>query len=118
MTALVGCALVPIGVGSSGGLYPTGCSSLGFGLRQCAAIVDLALGETTRLPAGTVVLIRPPDAGQGISLGSHAIADVTVDDEDPGIRGTREIVERADVHASGRRHPRGALDDCRPTADR
>ena len=60
MTALVGCALVPIGVGSSGGLYPTGCSSLGFGLWQCAAIVDLALGDTTRLPAGTAVLIRPP----------------------------------------------------------
>jgi hypothetical protein len=76
MTALVGCALVPIGVGSTGGLYPTACSSLGFGVRQCAAIVDSAVGEPATLPADTAVLIRPPGPGQGLSLGSHAIATV------------------------------------------
>lgn len=61
----------------TGGVYPDACESLGFGARQCAAIVARAEAELAIPPgSATSIDILPPAAEGNVSLGGQMIARV------------------------------------------
>lgn len=74
--ALAGCGLIGLG-GPSGGPYPGACADLGFGERQCKAIVERARGDVGLYPFAptSIDILPPPNDGQA-SLGGGMISRV------------------------------------------
>lgn len=75
LVVLAGCD-IPGLLGASGGAYPDACESLGFGARQCGAIVARAGRDAGLDPAQITSTEILPPGEQPVSLGGQRIARV------------------------------------------